>query len=337
MGLGDDLASTADGTGFSGVVLVSRGGRTLLELERGFSNRALEIPNTIATRFAVASIAKGLTALTTASLIESGELTFDTTIVALLGDRVAAFVDEAVTIRHLLGHTSGVGDYVDEDEDGDIDDPVLEMSPGDMDSPSACLPLLAKRPQRDTPGDVFRYNNSGFVLLSIAAEAATGRSFYDLVRDRVTEPAGMTHTEFLRSDELPAGAALSYLGSGRSNVFKIPVRGAGDGGVYTTAHDLVQLWTAMFAGSIVTPAMVDDLAAIHRRAGEDGYFGYGLGFWMWESGQTVKLEGYDAGVSSRTVHDRPSAVTYAVIANTSEGAWPVARYLDERIRDGWSD
>ena len=332
----DDLDAVLESSDFSGAVLVSQAGRPLAERHRGFSHRALEITNRIDTRFAVASVTKGLTGLTVASLIESGELTFDTTLVSLLGDRVSSFVDGDVTIRHLLGHTSGVGDYIDEDEAGDIDDPPFEVSPGALDTPSASLPLLDKHPQRDPPGEVFRYNNSGFVLLSIAVEAATGESYFDLVRTRVTDPAAMIDTDFPRSDELPARAALCYLASGRTNVFKVPVRGAGDGGAYSTVADLERLWTALYDGRIVSPAMVEDLTSVHRTSTDDGY-GYGLGFWMWLSGETVQLEGYDAGVSCRTVHDRPSGVTYVAISNTAAGAWPVAKYLDERIRVGWTD
>jgi CubicO group peptidase (beta-lactamase class C family) len=330
-----DLESIFTEHDFSGTVLVSPGDQTVCEFARGHAHRALGIPNDPGTQLSVASATKCLTALTTASLIESGELTFDTTLVSLLGDRVRSFVDDRVTIRHLLGHTSGVGDYIDEDEMGDVDDPHLEISPGDIDTPSAPLPLLAKYPQRETPGEVFRYNNSGFVLLAIAVEAATGETYFDLVRARVTEPAGMNDTAFFRSDDLPAGTALGYLSSGRTNVFKLPVRGSGDGGAFSTVADLGRLWTALFAGRIVSLPMVEDMTTVHRLA-DEGY-GYGLGFWMWSSGHTVQLEGYDAGVSCRSVHDRPSGVTYAVISNTAEGAWPVARYLDGRIRAGWVD
>jgi hypothetical protein len=56
---------------------------------------------------------------------------------------------------------------------------------------------------------------------------------------------------------------------------------------------------------------------------------YGLGFWLHASADVVMLEGYDAGVSFRTAHDPDRDTTYTVISNTSGGAWPVARALDE--------
>ena len=96
-------------------------------------------------------------------------------------------------------------------------------------------------------------------MLSIAIEAASGRSYFDLVQERVLDPAGMTDTGFVRSDRLPPGAAIGYLEDGRSNVLHLPVRGAGDGGVYSTVRDLEALWRALFEGRILPLPVVDRL------------------------------------------------------------------------------
>jgi hypothetical protein len=58
---------------------------------------------------------------------------------------------------------------------------------------------------------------------------------------------------------------------------------------------------------------------------------YGLGFWLHASSNVVILEGCDAGVSFRSGHDPLRSSTYTVISNTSDGAWPIARLLDERL------
>ena len=58
---------------------------------------------------------------------------------------------------------------------------------------------------------------------------------------------------------------------------------------------------------------------------------YGLGFWLHGSSDVVSLEGCDAGVSFRSVYDPRSGVTHTVLSNTTEGAWPLTRYLDERL------
>jgi hypothetical protein len=58
---------------------------------------------------------------------------------------------------------------------------------------------------------------------------------------------------------------------------------------------------------------------------------YGLGFWLHESRAAVMLEGYDAGVSFRTVHDPEAGFSHTVLSNTSEGAWPITRHLDRLL------
>jgi CubicO group peptidase (beta-lactamase class C family) len=327
MTLQADLEGLADETGFSGVVAVSHHGRRIAELSRGMADRANGRPITLDTRFGIASVTKGLTALTAASLIETGELGGATTLRSLLPVELP-LVDPAVTIEHLLGHTSGVGDYLDEEELGDIDDYVMGLPVHQLATPRDYLPLLAGRPHKSAPGDRFAYNNSGYVILSIAVEVATDRSFYDLVQERVLDPAGMASTSFARSDEPLPGAAIGYLADGRTNVLHLPVRGAGDGGAYSTAHDLEAMWRAMFDGRILPKPAIDrlleprsDVPSERRR--------YGLGFWLWPAGDTVLLEGMDAGISCRTIHDRPSGLTYAVISNTSSGAWPISRHLDQ--------
>jgi len=322
-----DLQALADDNEFSGVVVVSSKGERLVALARGAADRANARLNTLDTRFGTASVAKGLTALTVASLIEEGRLRPETTLRSLLPTALTA-VDPAVTIEQLLGHTSGVGDYLDEDELDDVDDYVMTEPVHRLDAPMHYLPAIDGRPQKSAPGSMFAYSNGGYVMLSIAIEIATGRSFYDLVQERVLGPAGMLETGFERSDRLPAGTAIGYLRDGRSNVLHLPIRGAGDGGAYSTAADLDRLWPALLTGRIVPGAVVDwlleprsEVPSLRRRAG--------LGFWLALDRDTIMLEGMDAGVSCRTAYDRPTDRSYTVMSNTSSGAWPFATYLDD--------
>src|SRR4051812_30739080 len=105
------IDEVARSTGFSGVVRVDRHGETFAAAY-GLAHRAYGVANTIDTRFAIASGTKTLTALTVVSLIESGELDFTTTARAVLGADLPLIADE-VTVDHLLGHRSGIGDYLD--------------------------------------------------------------------------------------------------------------------------------------------------------------------------------------------------------------------------------
>ena len=287
MTLQDDLAALAEEHDFSGVVAVSRDGARLAELARGDADRANARPITMATPMATASATKGLTALTIVSLIDSGHLRADTTLRSLLPDALPT-VDPAVTIEHLLGHTSGVGDYLDEDTLGDTDDYVMTVPVHRLAEPADYLAVVDGFPQRSAPGTTFAYNNGAYVMLAIAAEMATGRAYHDLVQERVLDPAGMAATAFYRSDRLPPGAAIGYLADGRSNVLHIPVRGVGDGGAYTTVADLDAFWDALFAGRIVPMPLVEWMVT-PRNDDPSERRRYGLGFWLRADRATVML------------------------------------------------
>jgi CubicO group peptidase (beta-lactamase class C family) len=192
------------------------------------------------------------------------------------------------------------------------------------------LAVLDGYPRAFPPGERFAYNNGGFVVLALIAERVGGAPFADLVRARVCDPAGMRDTEFLRSDEPAKGTALGYLEAEglRTNLLHLPVRGSGDGGVYTTAADVSALWSALFAGRIVPMDRVADMVRPHSDVPAES-MRYGLGFWLHPTGAAVSLIGSDAGVSFQTTHD--SGTTSTVLSNTTVGAWAVARHLRELL------
>jgi CubicO group peptidase (beta-lactamase class C family) len=141
----------------------------------------------------------------------------------------------------------------------------------------------------------------------------------------------MASTAFLRSDELPGDAARGYLEVQglRTNVLHLPLRGTGDGGIHTTVADVSALWRALFDGRIVSTSWVTEMTRPRSEA-DDGRR-YGLGFWLGATTDTVMLEGYDAGVSFRSMHDPASETTCTVIANWSDGAWPVVKHFAEPL------
>lgn len=295
---------------FSGVVLVSRGDETLLAEASGYAHIAHGVENTIDTRFAIASGTKGFTALVVIGLVDEGHLELSTRARDVLGDDLP-LIDDRVTVEHLLTHTSGIGDYCDDDNPPEI--PPWLVTSADY------LAALDGFPQQFPPGQRFHYNNGAFVVLGLIAERIAGIPFADLVRTRVTEPAGMAETAFLRADALPARTATGYLEDGRSNVFSLPVVGHGDGGIYSTAPDFRMFWRALFEGRIVPREWVETL-----QRGD----GYGLGFWLPRPG-VVRLAGGDHGVSFRSTHEPSTGLTATLISNDHRGGGSRLRRLDE--------
>ena len=313
--------------GFSGVVSVDRGGQSILLEAYGLAHRAYRVPNTVDTRFGIASGTKGLTALAVLSLVEQGALHLSTTARSVLGGDLT-LVDDAVTVEHLLAHRSGIGDFADEEAGGDITDHILPVPVHELSTTEEYLAVLDGHAAKFAPGERFSYCNGGYVVLALIAERVSGVPFADLVQDRACGPAGMRDTGFFRSDELPERTAVGYLDGARTNVFHLPVRGSGDGGIYSTVLDVGRLWRALFAGEIVSTDRVADLVRPRSDVPSES-MRYGLGVWLHRTSDVVLLLGYDAGVSFRSVHHPATALTHTVVSNTSEGAWPVTRHLDE--------
>jgi CubicO group peptidase (beta-lactamase class C family) len=321
-----EVDALARDTGFSGVVRLDRRGEVVFSEAYGLADRAHGIPNAIDTQFATASATKGLTALAVVSLVDEGLLELSTTARSVLGTDLP-LIDDVVTVEQLLAHRSGIGDYLDEDEDVDRDAYLMPVPVHELAETEDYLRVLDGHPTKFPPGEGFSYCNGGYVVLALIAERAAGIPFHELVRQRVCEPAGMADTAFLRSDELPGRAATGYLDADgpRTNIFHLPVRGSGDGGIYSTAADFSSFWGALLAGDIVPPDRVSQMLR-PRSESPDGRR-YGLGFWLAREGDAVMLEGSDTGVSFRTVHDPSRDITHTVISNTTDGAWPIARLL----------
>jgi len=325
------LDAAAERTKFSGVVRLDRSGEVEIDKAYGFADRAHGVVNTVATQFGIASGTKGFTALTVVSLIQDGLLDLETTARSVLGTDLP-LIDDAVTVEHLLSHRSGIGDYLDEDAIEDITDYLMPVSVHELADTEQYLVVLDGHRTVFPPGERFAYNNGGFVVLALIAERVSGVPYHELVRQRVSAPADMADTDFLRSDELPGRAAIGYLtvDGPRTNVFHVPVRGTGDGGIYTTTEDISLFWNALFDGRIVSNELVGEMTRPRSDVPKES-MRYGLGFWLRGRGETIELRGWDAGVSFRSVHDPATSTTHTVISNTTEGSWPIEELFDERL------
>ena len=251
------------------------------------------------------------------SLIEDGALELSTPARSVLGSDLPA-IDDGVTVEHLLSHRSGIGDYFDEEAGFEVEEYVLPVPVHELATTEDYLAVLEGHASKFAPGERFAYCNGGYVVLALIAERASGVPFYELVEQRVCRRAGLTDTAFLRSDELPARTALGYVevdGTWRSNVFHLPVRGSGDGGIYSTAADLGWFWRAFFAGGIVSTDWVSEMvrprsdAPKHRSA---------TGWASGSTRRTTRSSSRDTTQVSRsgpcTTHAR---VTLTVISNTA--------------------
>lgn len=329
----DALEAAARDSHLTGVVSVDVADSNAYERCYGDAHRALRAPVTRATRFALASGSKIMTALGVLRLVETGRLGLTDPVRPILGDDLP-LIDDGVTIEHLLAHTSGIGDYLDEEADWDASDYVLPVPVHGLEHTEAFVPIIDGFAQVFPPGERFAYNNGGYVVLALIIDRLSDVGFHTYVEQEVCARAGLTGTAYLRSDELPADAAVGYVfdQGDRSNVLHLPVRGNGDGGIYSGVDDLHRFWRALVAGLIVGHDLVETMITPRSEVPEEG-LRYGLGCYRHATGPALLIEGHDAGVSMRSIHDPATQTTATVLANSSEGAWGVAAEL-LRLFDG---
>ena len=325
-GVARAVAGLAEEGRFSGSVLVTRGDETLLEHTAGLADRANGRAIHPGTRFALASLSKPFTAAAVLSCVRDGLLG--------TGDRVAELLPAArrprtmsgqVTVHHLLTHSSGIGDYAEEDEDlpGYVDDYAAlwrDLPSYRMERPDDFLPLYVDAAPVAEPGTEFHYSNAGYVLLGAVLEEVTGGSFVDAVTERVLRPAGMADSGYFRLDDAVPDLALGYLSSGRSNLYSTPVIGGGDGGAFATARDLDRFFRSIAAGTLLGVELTGLMRTRHVPIDDQVAMGYGL----FLSETAFSHGGGDPGVETGARHYPGPDLSMVVLCNeegTLDAVW----------------
>jgi CubicO group peptidase (beta-lactamase class C family) len=171
---------------FWGVVLVSRDGKVVLAKGYGFADLQ-KVPNTPKMVFDIGSASKPFTAAAILKLEEQGKLRTRDSISLHLAD--VPKDKAAVTIHHLLTHTSGIS--------GNIDFTGVML----RDREPMTAAVLNTR-LLSAPGEAFHYTNPGYFLLAAIIERASGQSFESFVKENVFKPAGMINTWFLQNPDV---------------------------------------------------------------------------------------------------------------------------------------
>lgn len=333
------IAQAVGASPFSGVVLVEHAGEPVFLRGYGLANRANAVLNTANTRFAQASGSKTLTAVAIGRLVDKGRFAFDTRMVDCLEAWPSGF-DDAVTIHHLLTHTSGVPDYFDEEVDDNFEALWATLPTYRVRTPQDVFPLFAGKPMRFPPGDRFSYCNSGFVVLGLLIEQHAGMAFSAYVEAEVMAPAGMDDSGYFAFDRLPPRTAVNYLTGEdpiepRTNIFTVPVVGQPDGGAFVTAPDMASFWSALRGCRILVPSTTRQMLEPHVATGR-GDDRYGYGVWIESLDPDVviyRAEGSDPGVSFVSDTWAHEELSITVISNTDGSAWPIYRAITAAIVD----
>lgn len=324
---------------FSGVILITQGDQEVFAGGYGQATRAWKIPNTLDTRFDTASVTKLFTSVAVLQCVEQGLIGLDTQAVSYLGLESTS-IHPSATLRHLLTHTSGIGDDADEEAGDDYSAVWREHISYLVRQTADMLPLFSQKPGNFAPGDGCRYCNVGFDLAGLMLERATGDLYRDRVKEHVFGRAGMTRSDFFAMDVVePDVAEGADLADGRwiRNIYSYMPIGSPSGGAHSTVGDLTRFMAAIRGGDLLGPEMTAMFLAPQHQHHVDEYgslfYGFGLEFSFHPSGPLMfyEKEGINAGTSAVIRHYPDSGVTLAILSNMEEGVWEPREFVHSMI------
>jgi CubicO group peptidase (beta-lactamase class C family) len=280
----DQLMHRYDGTVPGASLLVLRNGVALVHRGYGLSDLEHGVEAGPATNYRLASITKQFTASAILLLAEGDRLSLDDRVRKWLPSLPAS--DDAITLRHLLTHTSGLIDYEDV-----MPDPLTEqLCDADV------LQLLEGQARTYfTPGTDYRYSNSGYSLLALVVERASGMRFQDFLRERIFLPLGMHDTlAYVRGGPEVPHRAYGYSESeGHWTRTDQSMTSAvlGDGGIYSSIDDLAKWDAALYDDRLLNEAS-RRMAFTPWTKTDDPAVEYGFGWRitgdsLWHSGETI--------------------------------------------------
>jgi CubicO group peptidase (beta-lactamase class C family) len=189
------------------------------------------------------------------------------------------------------------------------------------------MPLVKEETLAFEPGTRWSYSNTGMLILGKVIESVSGKDYFEYVRERIFQPAGMTSTDSYELDRVTKNLAVGYereeTSSGpqyRNNIFQHVIRGGPAGGGYSTVGDLTRFAAALQQGRLVSREGVKLLTTPKPELSSPDY---GFGFGIDEGGSIVGHSGGFPGINSQLDIYLADGYTMAVMANYGGGAQPV--------------
>jgi D-alanyl-D-alanine carboxypeptidase len=315
---------------FSGIVVVAKNGVPFYHAEYGMADKSASVSNTTDMRFNLGSMDKMFTAIAIAQLVESRRVWLDSTVGTYLRAYPNRDVASNVTVRQLLTHTSGLGDYFIR---GYPENGMRINRAADL------LQYFVMDSLAFRPGARMSYSNAGFAVLGAIIEQVSGESYFDYVQRHIFLPAGMMRSGF----EAERGStAIGYTrrgpgegiqgpdtGARHPNTGLIEARGGPAGGGYSTAHDLIAFARSLWSGKLVSRALVDEFTTGKVTMGPVMKYAFGFGDLHIGSTRIVGHNGGAKGVNAE--FDSYPDLGYDVVVLTNYDP-PVASAVIQRIR-----
>ena len=292
-------------------LLVSRGGKIVQAQGFGLANVELQVPVKPETVFQSGSVGKQFTATAVMMLVEEGKVGLDDPLTKYFADAPSSWKE--VTVRELLSHTAGFGDYPEKfDFRKDwTEEELLKMVEG--------IPLAYP------PGTKWEYSNLGFLTLGILIHRVTGEFYGDFLQQRIFHPLGMETTRIISEADIVPNRAAGYRlvkGELKNQEWVAPmVNTTADGSLYFSILDLAKWDAALYTEKLLKRSSFDRMwTPAKLRNGQPNKDGYGFGWFIEEKRghRVISHDGAWQGFKSAIARYVNDQLTVVVLANLEE-------------------
>ncbi len=306
---------------------VIKNGEIVLAKGYGLANVEHQVPVKPETIFQSGSMGKQFTATAVMMLVEEGKLSLDDKITKFFPDGPGAWRN--ITVRHLLTHTSGLGDYP---EDFDLRRDYTE---------DELVQRIKTVPLAFQPGEKWSYSNLAYVMLGVLIHKVSGKFYGDFLQERVFQPLGMTTARVIsEADIVPNRAAGYRLVNGElknQNWVSPTLNTTADGALYLTVYDMAKWDAALYTEKLLKRSSLDQMwTAVKLNDGKTFPYGFGWALGAVNGHRIVEHGGAWQGFKSqisRYVDDKLTIVIFAnqARANPAKIAHGVAALFDPQL------
>ncbi|WP_459961215.1 serine hydrolase domain-containing protein [Nocardia sp. IFM 10818] len=256
-------------------------------------------------RFRIGSVTKTMTATALLQLVGEGRIGLDDAV----ADRLPEYgVDPRITVRMVLGQTSGLVDYLN---GGAGHGPLVRDTLADIRrdwEPSDFVYWATSKPLQFTPGSSWAYSNTNYILAGLLIERVSGLPYHANIYARITLPLLMFATSVPQTAETilgPKARAYYDYGGGVVDVTdQNPSYVWAAGGIVSTARDLDTFLAGLLGGRLLPPHLLDEMRAVRP---VNGSYGYGLGIYEYYLGDGCVAYGHEGYVNGFSSHALRSA------------------------------
>lgn len=321
---------------FPGVLAAVRGrdGRTR-DYTAGVADKETGARVPVNGRVRIASNTKMFTATVVLQLVGEGEVDLD----APVSTYLPGLVPDAITVRHVLQHTSGLVDYDDKLITDYAAVQHVHFEPREL------LDVVLPEDLLSPPGSRFSYSNANYVLAGLVVQKVTGRPVGEEITKRIIERLGLRDTYWpaLGDQTIRGRHPHGYFPSRSGELFDVtemdPSMGWAAGQLVGTPRDLNRFMKALLGGELLEPAQLAEMKKTVPAPEFDmtggATYGLGLGTFRLSCGGAAWTHGGDAPgyVTRNAVTDDGRVATVAVTANptTREAGQAVETALDTAL------